>query len=337
MIEKPEISNEKIIASLREHYSIEVSQIEFLPIGNDASAFAYRVETVNDIYFLKVRTELPNPAGLVVPRFLKDHGLEQVVAPLFTKTQKLFAEMDGFALILYPFIAGDEARKVGMSDAQWTQFGSVLKQIHHTVVPFNISQYMGRETFNPTWSSVTKQLDTLVNSRDFDDSYQKELAAFWKKNSQTIQTIVERTEVIGKHLQQMELEFTVCHADIHTANILIHDEQNMFIVDWDDTLLAPKERDLMHVLEGDSIRTREERLFFHGYGDAEINQLALAYYRYEWCVQEIGDFATRVFTEDTGENTKQNAVQGFMQLFSQSDVIEAAFNTPFELGIRNHS
>ena len=43
----------------------------------------------------------------------------------------------------------------------------------------------------------------------------------------------------------------------------------MFIVDWDDTLLAPKERDLMFVLGEETIETREEQLFFNGYGKCE--------------------------------------------------------------------
>ena len=69
----------------------------------------------------------------------------------------------------------------------------------------------------------------------------------------------------------------------------------------------------------------------------KIYQLALAYYRYEWCVQEIGDFGKRVFlTKDLGESTKQDAVEGFIQLFSQGDVVEAAFRTAFESEISNH-
>ena len=106
----------------------------------------------------------------------------------------------------------------------------------------------------------------------------------------------------------------------------------MFIVDWDDTLLAPKERDLMFILDEDTIRTREEQLFFNGYGKVQINQLAIAYYRYEWCVQEIGDFGCRVFsTEDWGESTKWDAVQEFMKLFSRGDVVEAALNISLEI------
>lgn len=333
MIEKPDIHDEKIIMALNQNYSIQASHIEFLPIGNDASAFAYRVETKNQIpYFLKIKKGLSNPAGLFVPHFLKDNGIGQVIAPLSTGTQELWATVDEFSIILYPFITGKEAMKVGMTDAQWTEFGSVLKRIHLTELPSNISQYVKRETFVPKWSELSKELYKQVNARNYDDPYQKELAAFWKENNGTIQTLIERTESIGKRLQQADLEFVPCHADIHTANILITPEQNMFIVDWDDTLLAPKERDLMFVLDGDVVHTKEERLFFDGYGEVNINQLALAYYRYEWCVQEIGDFGNRVFlTKDMGESTKQDSVEEFMKLFSRGDVIESAFNTTVEI------
>ncbi len=339
MIEKPDIRDERIITALNENYSVQISRIEFLPIGNDATEFSYRVDARDgNSYFLKLKTNLSNLAALFVPRFLKDHGIEQIVAPIPTRTQKLVEEIDGFPLILYPFISGNEAMKVGMSDVQWTEFGSVLKEIHFTRLPSDIARLVRREDFVPKWSCLALELQKQVDAGRFDDLYQKELAVFWKDKKEIIQAVIERAELIGKNLQQADLEFVLCHADIHTANILITNEQNMFIVDWDDTLFAPKERDLMHVLEENRIHTREERIFFAGYGDIEINPLALAYYRYEWCVQEIGDFGERVFlTKDIGERTSQDAVDGFMKLFSQGDVIEAAFNTPFESEIRNNS
>jgi spectinomycin phosphotransferase len=180
-------------------------------------------------------------------------------------------------------------------------------------------------------------LQEQVNTRNYDDPYQKELASFWKENNETIQALIARTEMMGKRLQQMDLEFVLCHADIHTANILLTQEQKLFIVDWDDTLLAPKERDLMFVPGEDTNYTREEQKFFDGYGNVEIHQLALAYYRYEWCVQEIGDFGERVFlAKDTGESTKQDSIEGFIKLFSPGDVIETAFDTPIESEIKDH-
>jgi spectinomycin phosphotransferase len=59
-----------------------------------------------------------------------------------------------------------------------------------------------------------------------------------------------------------------------------------------------------------------------------MNWAALAYYRYEWVVQEIGDFGERVFwMEGTGERTKRDAVQGFISLFQPGDVVEAAYKS----------
>jgi spectinomycin phosphotransferase len=330
MIEKPDIRDEIIITTLNENYSIQISRIEFLPVGNDATAFSYRVEVRDgNSYFLKLKTNLTNLAALFVPRFLKDHGIEQVVAPIPTRTQKLFEEMDGFALILYPFIPGNEAMRVGISDEQWTEFGSVLKEIHFTRLPSDIARFVRREDFIPKWSRLALEMQKQVDATHFDDPYQKELAGFWKDKKEIIQAVIERAELIGKNLQQADLEFVLCHADIHTANILVTPDRELFIVDWDDTLFAPKERDLMFVLEENMIHTREEQMFFAGYGNVEINQLALAYYRYEWCVQEIGDFGNRVFlTKDMGESTKQESVEGFIELFSKGDVIETALRTP---------
>lgn len=335
MIEKPAIEDEKIIAVLNQDYSIQVRHLEFLPVGNDASAFSYRVETDDHIYFLKLKTDLSSLAGLFVSRFLKDQGIQQIVAPLPTKAQKLFGKAGPFSIILYPFIVGHEAMQVGMSDSQWREFGSVLKQIHGTELPTEISQHVRREMFVPQWSGVAKELHKQVNLLTYDDPYQKELAIYWKEHSKTIQALIDQAEQIGRHLQQINLPFVLCHADIHTANMLLTSDPAMFIVDWDDTLFAPKERDLMFVFGGDD---REEQLFFDGYGNVEINQLVLAYYRYEWCVQEIGDYGQRVFwTKDAGETTKQNSLDGFIELFLPGDVVETALNTPFELEIRKHS
>jgi spectinomycin phosphotransferase len=125
-------------------------------------------------------------------------------------------------------------------------------------------------------------------------------------------------------LKERQLGFVLCHADIHTANILI-DGDNLFIVDWDQPILAPKERDLMFVVGNGVMRSREEELFFEGYGEMAVDCLALAYYRYEWVVQEIGDFGERVFLlPDVSDITREDSVKGFRQLFRPGDVVDAA-------------
>jgi spectinomycin phosphotransferase len=333
MIEKPDINDEAIISALKENYSLSVNSIHFLPVGNDASAWAYRIVTdFEDAYFLKIR-KLFNPPGLFIPRFLKDSGIEQVVAPLVTKNQELAVKIGEFVLILYPFIAGNEAIEVGMTNAQWIEFGSTLKQVHslniESVPPSKPE--LERETFIPKWSDIAANVQERVNSQVYENAYQRELAKCWKEHQTLIRDIFEQTDKLGKLLRSASPEFVICHADIHTANILVTQEQSIFIIDWDGALLAPKERDLMFVVGDDVVEASEAELFFKGYGDVDINLLALAYYKYEWCVQEIGDYGERVFGADNiGKDTKKAAVEEFIKLFSRGNVIEIALHTPTE-------
>jgi spectinomycin phosphotransferase len=80
------------------------------------------------------------------------------------------------------------------------------------------------------------------------------------------------------------LEYVLCHSDIHAGNILMEATGALYIVDWDNPILAPKERDLMSIGGGQfgNVHTaQEEALFYRGYGQTQIDPVALAYYRYE--------------------------------------------------------
>jgi spectinomycin phosphotransferase len=335
MIEEPNITAERIITALQKNFSIPVTEIEFLPLGLDSSAWAYRVEAENGTFFLKLRKQLPNPAGILIPRFLKEQGIQQVMSPLSTKDGEAWAKADDFFFILYPFIEGKEVMEIGMSDAHWVEFGSVLRRLHITKPTPELLSQIKRETFIPKELAFARDLHAQVKICKYDDPFQKELAGFWLENYETISTILERTETLAKRMQEPDLEFVLCHADIHTANLLLSDDDKIYIVDWDETMLAPKERDLLFIMGSifnDTSDGRAERLFFEGYGEAEVDPLALAYYRYDWCVEDMGEFAEWIFdTENTGEATKRDSLWWFKNLFMQGNSVETALNTQIEL------
>jgi spectinomycin phosphotransferase len=328
MLEKPALADEKIAVGLRERYAIAVADIEFLPIGNDARAWVYRLQTDDgQTYFLKVRRGGVDAPALLVPRYLRDRGVEQVVAPLPTNTGQMWAGVDDFSLILYPFIDGRVGMEIGLLDSQWRELGAVLKTIHTMPLAAELLGMLRHETFSPKWSAVVQKLRAHIDD-GFDDRYQRELAAFWKSRRLEIDQIVDRAESLGRGLQQQCPAYVLCHADIHTANVLLDANDRLWIVDWDETLLAPRERDLMFVVGDDRTSRAEATWFLQGYGESAIDPVALAYYRYEWVVQEIGDYGERVFLQtDAGAETRRDAVEGFMKLFEPGNVVEAAYRT----------
>ena len=64
-----DLPDETLDAGLRTHYGLAVTAVTFLPLGQDSSAWVYRVRTADDAsYFLKVRTSVTNAPSLLVPR-----------------------------------------------------------------------------------------------------------------------------------------------------------------------------------------------------------------------------------------------------------------------------
>lgn len=322
MLEKPNLADEKIMAALRDRYGIEAAAIEFLPLGNDATAWVYRaVGEGGTAYFLKLKKGAVYEPSVTIPRFLKDNGIEQAVAPLPTQHGKLWAAVESFALILYPFIDGRSGMDVGLSDAQWLELGGILRKMHAIQLQAELAAQIQRESFVPHWAALVRAFAVKIPVTAYENPYAKALAAFWLERAAQITRIVERAEALGRILQSRSLPFVLCHADIHIANVLVDGAGKLHIVDWDQPVLAPKERDLMFMLN-----TPGEALFFEGYGEAAVDWTAFAYYRYEWVVQELGDYAGRVFTlDDVGDDTRADAVRGFRQLFDPGDVVDEAY------------
>lgn len=329
MIEKPNLADDKIIACLREVYDVHAAEIEFLPLGYDFHAGVYRVRADSGKdYFLKVRSDAVYEPGIHVARYLKAQGLRQVVAPLPTANGALWGTVDEYALLLYPYIGGKSGMETGLSDAQWVEYGEVLRELHSTRLPDALARTLRRETFIPTEHALHTLRQIHADIRSYDDPLQQQLAAFWNNQRDEISQIIERTETLSQRLQAHTAKFVLCHADIHTNNLLLTESGQLFVVDWDQPMLAPKERDLMFIMDrgiGFGPDARQERLFFQGYGATEADWLTLAYYRYEWLAQDLGSFAEVVFLPgDVGEETRQDSARLFMLQFEPGNLVEIA-------------
>src|SRR5919201_1920229 len=291
-----DLPDDTLAAGLRTHYGLAVTTVTFLPLGQDSSTWVYHVRTADDApYFLKVRTSVTNAPSLLVPRYLHDHGVAQVIAPLPTTTGTLWAAVAGYALILYPFIAGTTDMAPGMVPSQWIAYGAILRQIHTTPITAELAHLMRRETFVPAGAATVRAVDTHIGGQTLADPVVQDFATLWNERWDTVHTLVARAEELGQRLAQWAPPCVLCHADIHTNNVLLDAGGTVWIVDWDDTVLAPKERDLMFVVGGGLNRTlvgpREEELFLQGYGATTLDPRALTYYRYALAVRDIGEYS----------------------------------------------
>jgi spectinomycin phosphotransferase len=101
-------------------------------------------------------------------------------------------------------------------------------------------------------------------------------------------------------------------------------------VDWDNPLLAPKERDLMFIGSGvDGLwkSKREEAIFYQAYGETEIDLTTLAYYRYARIIEDLAVICQQLFSTEAGGADRAQAYQYFTSNFEPGNTLDVAKDT----------
>lgn len=329
MLTKPDLSDDTISAYLHNHFGLSVAQITFLPLGWIQNAL-YRV-TADDgaAYLLKLRRGVFNESAVAVPAFLHAQGIRQVMAPIATTTRERWFQAHGFAWTLYPFFEGKTGFEVALSKTQWNTLGASMKAIHTTKLPTTLVEHVRHEGYSPRWRNRAKAFHNQVAQSRYADPIAISLAAFWDMKRQEIERIVERAEQLALVLQNRPGDLVVCHADLHGRNILVGADDELTIVDWDEPVLAPKERDLMFIgggVGGIWNSDQETEWFYHGYGQTKIDLVALSYYRYERIVVDIAEVAERIFGMQGSVEERRKGL-GLVNQFLPNNVVDIAHRT----------
>jgi spectinomycin phosphotransferase len=330
MREPPKIPEERLRACLQDQYDLSPVTLEFLPRGQDYHAGVYRVVSEQGTaYLLKVTSRPLYEPACLVPRYLYDQGITSVVAPVPTSSGAVWTRVEEWTLIVYPFIDGATSW-MGMTNEQWKEVGSIFKQIHHARLPPEGFESLRKETFDPTeyvrWIHVfeTHHLRSPEGSASA-----LALRASWVAHQSTIHKAVTTLEMLAEGLQRRSFQFVICHADLHPANLLRDRHGQVFVIDWDEVMLAPKERDFIFV------REPQADAFWQGYGQREIDWMALTYYLWERVIQDVIAYAQDAcFGDDLGEETRADIARLFHEYLAEGgDNLAAASQASARLAL----
>jgi spectinomycin phosphotransferase len=337
MREQPIIPEEHLRACLQEQYDLIPVALEFLPLGLDYNSWVYRVVSEQGAsYLLKARSGPLYEPSCFVPNYLRDQGIASVVAPLPTKSNTLWTKVVDWTMIVYPFIDGDTSR-TGMTDEQWKEVGTIFRRIHQVIVPAEGLESLRKETFDPTeyarWVSAFET--QRLHSRHGGSVSERALRASWMAHQPTIHTAVHYLEKLAGMLQRRSGPYVISHADLHAANLIRDQAGHVFVIDWNDVMLAPKERDFIFVWEP------QADAFFQGYGQAEIDWMALTYYCWERVVTDLIECARNVcFRDDLGEESRADEARLFHETLTEEGsnmdaAYAAAAHLPRDLIVQN--
>lgn len=331
MLTPPDIDNHTLITAVREAYGLRAEQVNFLPLGADMNTAVYRLEAAVGSYFLKLRKGDFDEISVAVPRLLHEQGCRAIIAPLETRSGGLWAKLDPFRLILYPFIDGKDGYEVALNAAQWREFGAAMRQVHQTRVPEDLARRIPREMYSPHLREMVRAFQAQAARETFRDPAAAKFAELMNEKRAVIDHMLSRADVLSERLAARALDFVLCHADIHAGNLHITPEGALYIVDWDNPIFAPRERDLL-LVGGCATWSdpRQAAWFYAGYGAAPVKQAALvnpaalAYYRYERVIADIAAFGEQLLLTDAGGADRDQALVWFASNFLPGHEIDLA-------------
>jgi spectinomycin phosphotransferase len=224
-----------------------------------------------------------------------------------------------------------------LTDAQWIAFGKVLRRVHNFDVPSSLLKDIRQETYSPKWRQAVRSLNTHIQSEPCSgDAIALKFWNFMKEHRWVIQRLVTQAEQLCSLIKQQPAKFVLCHSDIHGGNVLIRGDSVFYVVDWDEPIMAPKERDLMFI--GGGIGNvwndpQEEVSFYKGYGRTDINIPLLAYYRHERIVEDMALYgeALLLAKPDASHKNRSEMYNQFVSIFDPEGVADIAFKTATSL------
>jgi len=326
------IGEAEIRSALADAYGLQASSVERLTLGYDFNASVYRVnDRAGRSYFLKLRRDDLYDPGVRVAEYLYSEGFHEVVAPMHGVAGASWHRLSDTTMLLYPYIEGRSGMDAGLTAPQWTAYGRFMRRLHEARLPDGIRRTLRRERFEPDSSAIamlSRIRDDLAGGRLANDAEAHRLADYWRANATEIAAFADRAVALGQRLARRNLDEVLCHADLHTNNLIVAPSGELFVVDWDQPMLAPRERDLMFVLGGGigfGANPEQEVLFWHGYGSAEVDDMAMAYYRYEWLVSDVAAFSGMILYDGISRGADgQNLVDLFIMQFAPGRLVEIA-------------
>ncbi|HET8843516.1 MAG TPA: phosphotransferase [Ktedonobacteraceae bacterium] len=195
---------------------------------------------------------------------------------------------------------------LGVTDAQWKEVGSIFQRIHQVGLPSMGFESLRKERFDPTeYAQWIHTFETQpVQEASETSASQRLLRSTWKAHQSTIHHAVATLQKLAEVLQARTFPHVICHADLHARNLIRDQAGRVFVIDWDDVMLAPKERDFIF------IRQPHAGAFFQGYTDAEVDWSLLTYYLWERVVQDLIYDAHHVcFQDDWTEEFRVQVAQ----------------------------
>jgi len=217
---------------------------------------------------------------------LREAGLEFVLAPVRSCVGSVLHRLDErYAIRVEPFVDGVAGASGEFEQPEERRrMGTLLGRLHaasgsapHGLASRQDFALPGREALEEAFA----ELETPWDHGPFAEPARELL----REHADGVRNRLRAYDQLAARVREEPSGgWVVTHGEPHSANVIRDASGDLLLVDWDTTLIGPRERDLWMVLDADLTGWDEYREMV---GSVPLNERALGLYRERWALAEI--------------------------------------------------
>ena len=287
------VSDEDVLAAVREHWTAEVDGVEHLPVGFGAHHWAATVRG-RRTHFVTLDGFGKHDRASLEAAYAVASGLmfrlDFVVAPLPTYAGPLTVACAGGALSLTPWISGENPARVDLDVV-----ADLLRRLHAVPAPAGLGE----------WSTITPpclpaDLRELVRRPWDAGPYGERARSAVRGRLDAIEEWSSTYHALAELARRKP--WVITHGEPGEQNLMVTPKpvgEKTLLVDWETALLAPAERDW---------RTLVER----GLPADGLDAAMLDLFDLEWRLDEISQYAAWFSAPHAGTASDKVAMGGLL-------------------------
>jgi len=333
------IPAEAVRAWIAEGYGIEFDGLTTVAGGIDRNAGRWRAECRGRAWAVKV-SRSTSEAAVALTAYLADQGVPGVPGPVRAHNGAPYLVRDGLICWLVPWVTGRRPIRTGMGRHHWEQLGRMLRSIHDAAVPAQLGS-LPVETFDPTIAiGRARAVGQAIASGNLPDGtptatdeLATELIALWQAHSSAIGAVAATAAELASGLSSARscADFVLCHGDPHLGNLVVSADDELWLLDWDDACLAPREQDLMFVTGGGvlafaPVEDTQQEAIFRGYGSVGTDITRLTYARCTRALIDVADPALAVLDGSLPAGERASSLEIAQGVVSATGLLQQALD-----------
>lgn len=314
MFTEPNIEKDLIKKKVEDNYDLEVTSLTHVLAGE--ASWCYKVQTKNETYFLKIYVSLESHESRfdLTYNLFNNCNIKNITHPLKNKYGELVFDISNHYAALFNYIDGNNASEKELEDTEKFDLGKLLGEIHQStkaIGSFNLKEDFKYKNIN----RLLKNIKSSITLSKTQTGYKKQTADLLLEHRYKILDRIKDLKSLGEKLTNENLDFVICHGEPHIWNTMVNKNGEVFLIDWDDSLLAPKEKDL-NMIKGDPKKLEGYKSVV---GDTEINPEVIKYYNLEWNISEIDAWSDQILNSNFNEKQNQHDIKFLMKDLKELD------------------